>query len=176
MNRKHMADERVSSAARLVAGGARPLLALSVALLLARTMIACGAPAAPLPPSLNLPTPVLNLSAIRIGNSVRLYWSMPTRTTDKVVLRHPITVQVCRAVESNPCADVASVTLKPGGAGEYADSLPANLAQGPGRLLRYQVALINHAGKSAGPSNTAYSAAGTSPAAVSGLTGQVLRD
>jgi hypothetical protein len=177
MNRKHPApDDRVSSALAQILGGAKPLLALSVALLVARTMIGCGTPGAPLPPSLNLPTPVLNLSAIRIGNSVRLAWSMPTRTTDKVVLRHPVTVQVCRAVESGPCADIASLTLKPGGAGEYADALPANLTQGPGRLLRYEVALRNHAGKSAGPSNAAYSAAGTSPAALTGLTGQVRRD
>jgi hypothetical protein len=177
MNRKHPApDDRVSSALAQILGGAKPLLALSVALLVARTMIGCGTPGAPLPPSLNLPTPVLNLSAIRIGNSVRLAWSMPTRTTDKVVLRHPVTVQVCRAVESGPCADIASLTLKPGGAGEYADALPANLTQGPGRLLRYEVALRNHVGKSAGPSNAAYSAAGTSPAALTGLTGQVRRD
>jgi hypothetical protein len=177
MNRKHMAPEdRVSSATALVPGKARPLLALSLALLLAPTMMGCGTPGAPLPPSLNLPTPVLNLSAIRIGNSVRLSWSMPTRTTDKVVLRHPIAVQVCRAVESGPCANVASLTVKPGGAGEHADPLPANLTQGPGRLLRYEVALLNHADKSAGPSNMAYSATGSSPAAVSGLTGQVRRD
>ncbi len=160
----------------LVRAGATPLLALSVVLLVARTMIGCGTPGAPLPPSLNLPNAVLNLSAIRIGNSVRLAWSMPTRTTDKVVLRHPVTVQICRAVESGPCANIASLTLKPGGAGEYADALPADLTQGPGRLLRYEVAVLNHAEKSAGPSNAAYSAAGTSPAALTGLTGQVRRD
>ena len=160
----------------LVRAGARPLLALSVVLLVAYTMIGCGTPGAPLPPSLSLPTPVANLSAIRVANSVRLTWSMPTRTTDKVVLRHPIPVQVCRAVESGPCAEIASLTLKPGGTGEYADALPANLTQGPDRLLRYEVALRNHAGKSAGPSNTAYSAAGAGPAALTGLTGQVRRE
>lgn len=176
MNRKHLApDDRVSSALAKVLGDARPLALLFV-LLVACTMIGCGTPGAPLPPSLSLPTPVVNLSAIRIANSVRLTWSMPTRTTDKVVLRHPIPVQICRAVESGPCAEIASLTLKPGGTGEYADALPANLTQGPDRLLRYEVALRNHAGKSAGPSNTAYSAAGTGPAALTGLTGQVRRE
>ena len=176
MNRKHLApDDRVSSAMAKVLGGARPLT-LRFALLVACTMIGCGTPGAPLPPSLSLPTPVVNLSSIRIANSVRLTWSMPTRTTDKVVLRHPIPVQVCRAVERGPCAEIASLTFKPGGAGEYADALPGNLTQGPGRLLRYEVALRNHAGKSAGPSNSAYSAAGTGPAALTGLTGQVRRD
>jgi hypothetical protein len=176
MNRKHLApDDRVSSAMAKVLGGARPLT-LRFALLVACTMIGCGTPGAPLPPSLSLPTPVVNLSSIRIANSVRLTWSMPTRTTDKVVLRHPIPVRVCRAIESGPCAEIASLTFKPGGAGEYADALPGNLTQGPGRLLRYEVALRNHAGKSAGPSNSAYSAAGTGPAALTGLTGQVRRD
>ena len=171
MNRKHLApDDRVSSAVAQVLGLAKPLLTLLVVVLVAGMMIGCGTPGAPLAPSLNLPTPVLNLSANRVGNSVRLAWSMPTRTTDKVILRHPVAAQVCRAVETGPCADIASLTLKPGGAGEYVDALPANLTQGPGRLLRYEVALRNHAGKSAGPSNAAYSAAGTSPAAMIGLT------
>jgi Fibronectin type III domain len=177
MNRKHLApDDRVSSAMAQLRVRAKPLLAFSVVLLVAHTMIGCGTPGAPLAPSLNLPTPVLNLTAVRIGNSVRLAWSMPTRTTDKVILRHPVTAQVCRTVEAGSCADVASLTLKPGGAGEYVDALPANLTQGPGRLLRYEVAIRNHAGKSAGPSNIAYSAAGASPAALTGLTGQVRRD
>ena len=60
--------------------------------------------------------------------------------------------------------------------GAYTDALPSDLAHRPDRLLRYEVALQNHAGKSAGPSNPAYSAAGNSPAAVTGLTGQVRQD
>jgi hypothetical protein len=175
MNCKHLASgDRGSSAMTQFRGVAKRLL--SVALLVVPAMIGCGNPGAPLPPSLDLPTPVVNLSAARLGNSVRLTWSMPTRTTDHVVLRRPITVQVCRAVESGPCAGIASLSLKPGGAGEYFDTLPANLTQGPGRLLRYEVALVNHAGKAAGESNAAYSAAGTSPATLTGLTAQVRRD
>ena len=96
---------------------------------------------------------------------------MPTRTTDHLALRHPVKVQVCRAVENGPCANIGSLSLTPGKEGAYTDELPADLAQGPDRLLRYEVALHNHAGKSAGPSNPAYSAAGVSPAAVTGLTG-----
>jgi hypothetical protein len=42
--------------------------------------------------------------------------------------------------------------------------------------LRYEVALLNHAGKSAAPSNPAYSVAGNSPAATTGLTGEVRQD
>ena len=140
------------------------------------TTIGLRAPAAPQPPSLNLPIPVLNLSAVRIGNSVHLAWTMPTHTTDQIALRHPVTVQVCRALGNGLCANVGSLSLAPGKEGAYTDELPADLAQEPDRLLRYEVALNNHAGKSAGPSNAAYSAAGVSPPPVTGLTGQVRGD
>jgi hypothetical protein len=147
-----------------------------LAILVAGSTMGCGAPGAPQPPSLKLPTPVLNLSAVRIGNSVGLAWTMPTRTTDHIALEHPVTVRVCRALEDGLCANLASLPFPPGGAGAYTDELPADLAQGPERLLRYEVMLNNHAGKSAGPSNGAYSAAGASLPAVTGLTGQVRAD
>ena len=154
----------------------RRLLVFALALWVACTTIGCGAPAAPQPPSLNLPTPVLNLSATRIGDSVRLAWTMPTRTTDRVPLKHPVTVHVCRAVEGGACTTVSTLNVAAGAAGTYTDTLPSDLNQGPDRLLRYEVALLNHAGKSAGPSNFAYSATGASPATIIGLKGQVQRD
>ncbi len=154
--------------------GKIPLLAaLLLGSTVASTMLGCGSPAAPQPPSLNLPVPVVNLSAVRRGNSVHLAWTMPTRTTDRVTLVHPIAVEVCRALQSGACARVGSLLLAPGGAGTYSDELPADLTQGADRLLRYEIALRNHAGKSAGPSNAAYSAAGASPPALTGLSGQV---
>jgi hypothetical protein len=149
------------------------LLVASLALVLARTLTGCGSPAAPEPPSLNLPIPVTNLSAARVGNTVNLAWTMPKRTTDRVVLRHPVSAAVCRATGNAECTVVATLDLAPGAAGSYADTLPSDLAQNPDRLLRYEVFLRNHAGKSAGPSNAAYSAAGRSPAAVTGLTTQM---
>ena len=151
----------------------RRLLVIALVLLLAETMIGCGAPAAPEPPSLNLPSPVVDLSAVRVSNSVRLAWTMPKRTTDHLALKHPVTVQICRSVESAACANIAHFTLAPGAAGAYSDVLPADLAQGADRLLRYEVGLQNHAGKSAGPSNAAYSAAGAAPPALIGLTGKI---
>jgi hypothetical protein len=151
----------------------RKLLVFALALWVACTTVGCGTPAAPEPPSLNLPNPVLNLSAARIGDSVRLAWTMPTRTTDHVALKHPVTVQICRAVEGGACATVATFTVAAGAAGAYTDALPSDLNHGPDRLLRYEVALRNHAGKSAGPSNPAYSAAGACPATIVGLKGQV---
>ena len=154
-----------------------PVLAIPVlALFVGIQTIGCGAPAAPAAPSLNLPNPAENLSAARIGNSVHLAWTMPTRTTDRVVLKHPIPVQVCRAVETGPCKPIDSVDFAPGAAGQYSDELPNDLTRGPDRLLRYEIAFPNHAGKSAGPSNAAYSAAGAGPAALAGLTTQMRRD
>jgi hypothetical protein len=145
-------------------------------ILVAGPATGCGSPGAPQPPSLNLPIPVLNLSAVRIGNSVHLAWTMPTRTTDHMALEHPVKVQICRALEKRPCANVGSLSLEPGKEGAYTDELPADLVQGADRLLRYEVFLNNHAGKYAGPSNVAYSAAGVSPPAITELTGQVRGD
>ncbi len=154
----------------------RKFLVSALALSLARTLIGCGTPAAPEPPSLNLPAPVLNLSAVRVGDSIRLAWTMPTRTTDRVPLRHPVTVQICRAIDGGLCANITSLALAPGAAGTYTDSLTPDLVHSPDRLLRYEVAIRNHAGKSAGPSNPAYSAAGAIPAELTGFAGQMGRD
>ncbi len=140
------------------------------------TLIGCGAPAAPAPPSLNLPAPVANLSAVRVGDSVHLTWTMPARTTDHLPLRHPVTARICRAVDGGACTTAGTLSLAPGAAGAYTDALPSDLAQSTDRLLRYEVAVLNHAGKSAAPSNPAYSAAAKSPAAVTGLTGEVRQE
>ena len=154
----------------------RKLLVSALALLAASTMDGCGAPGAPQPPSLHLPLPVENLSAVRIGDSVRLAWTMPTRTTDHVPLKHPVTANICRAVGTGSCVNIAKLTVPPAAAGVYTDALPPDLAQSPDRLLRYEVASLNHAGKSAGPSNAAYSAAGAAPPALTGLTWQLRPD
>jgi hypothetical protein len=152
------------------------LLVSTLALLAASTMAGCGAPGAPQPPSLNLPVPVTNLSAVRVGDSVRLAWTMPTRTTDHGPLKHPVTASLCRAVGAGYCTNIAKLTLPPAAPGAYTDALPPGLARSPDRLLRYEVALLNHAGKSAGPSNIAYSAAGASPPALTGLSWQLRPD
>jgi hypothetical protein len=151
-------------------------LPLVVMCVLLYTLAGCGAPAAPAPPSLNLPTAIENLSAVRIGDSIHLAWTIPTRTTDHLPLRHPVTAQICRGVDRGPCTKMGALSLAPGAAGTYTDALPSDLSQKPDRLLRYEVVLQNHAGKSAGPSNPAFSAAGSGPAAVTGLTGQVRQD
>ncbi len=48
----------------------------------------CGMPGAPLPPSLHLPNPVIDLKAKRTGSQVcaELNWTMPKKDTDKLLL------------------------------------------------------------------------------------------
>src|SRR5580692_9551084 len=67
-----------------------------IAFAAASTLAGCGMPGAPLPPSLNLAVPVNDLSAARTGGQVALTWTMPAKTTDKVVLKGDITVRICR--------------------------------------------------------------------------------
>lgn len=136
----------------------------------------CGSPGAPAPPSLNLPLRVQDLSAARVGDEVNLAWTMPARTTDAIPLKHLIPGGICRKVGNGACTPIATVSFAPGKAAAYSDHLPIALAAGPVRLLSYQVSLRNHAGKTAGPSNTAFSATGVAPPALSGLTGEVRPD
>jgi hypothetical protein len=154
----------------------RKFLVPILALIAASAMNGCGAPGAPQPPSLNLPIPVANLSATRVGDSVHLAWTMPTHTTDRRPLKHPLTANVCRAAGSGSCTNIAKLVLAPAKAGTYTDDLPPDFAKKTNRLLRYEISLPNRAGKSAGPSNFAYTAAGTAPPALTGLTSQLRPD
>jgi hypothetical protein len=154
----------------------RKLLAAVLLSVPVLTLLSCGSPGAPEPPSLNLPVPVSNLTATRSGDVVSLAWTMPTHTTDRVPLKHPITTQICRELENSSCAFVATLDLPPGAAGSYTDRLPADLQVSPYRLLRYQILLRNHAGKTAGPSNSAFTAAGPAPAEVTGLTASTSKE
>jgi hypothetical protein len=101
---------------------------------------------------------------------------MPTRTTDRVAIKHPIAARICRAEASQACSPIVSLAFAPGSAAQYNDELPSELTRGDARLLHYEVAFPNHAGKVAGRSNVAYSAAGTAPAGVTGLSAQSRQD
>jgi hypothetical protein len=136
----------------------------------------CGSPGAPAPPSLNLATPVANLTAARSVDAVLLNWTMPAKTTDGVVFKKPIPVQICRALADQPCTVIATVSSAPNKLATYTDHLPAALTAGPEQLLTYTVVQRNHAQKTAGPSNPAFSAAGAAPPALTGLTAQVRPD
>jgi hypothetical protein len=133
-------------------------------------MAGCGLPSAPQPPSLKLPEPVTDLTAARYGDQVRLNWTMPKRTTDKVILNGAQQAHICRRVETGPRQTVADQAFNPDSPAEFVDHLPPELTTGSPKILAYTVDLVNHAGHSAGPSNTAVTAAGAPPPPVDGLT------
>ncbi len=134
-------------------------------------------PGAPQPPSLNLPVRVNDLSAVRTGGQVSLTWTVPTRTTDKVLLKANIAVRVCRnQTASATCSVAATLQLAPGADAAFTDTLPSPLAAGAPRVLTYFVELDNRKGRSAGLSNGAEILAGEAPPAVDGLTAEMRRD
>ena len=133
-------------------------------------MTGCGTPAAPQPPSLKLPQPVVDLRAIRSGNQVSLTWTMPKRATDNVILKGDQEAHVCRRVETGPCETAADLHFPPEAPAHFVDHLPATLTSGPPKLMAYIVELRNPAGHNAGPSNPAWTAEGAAPPQVEGLT------
>ena len=139
----------------------------------------CASPGPPLPPSLKLPEIVAasGLSATREGDQVRLHWTTPTRTTDKLLIVGPITAEICRETVSTsavaaqnprrnaimpPCSPVARVQVA-AGASDAVDTLPASLTAGRAMLLAYRVQLLNAVGRTAGPSPAVFAASGTAP-------------
>jgi hypothetical protein len=146
---------------------------VAVGLAAALVLAGCGTPGAPLPPSLNLPDPVADLTATRAGSQVMLTWTMPKKNTDKLLLKGNIAVRVCRKEGGGPCDAAGSeLSFAPGAEGAFTDSLPAALATGPSRPLSYFVELPNHNGRSAGLSNAAQVLAGEAPPPVTQLTAE----
>ena len=140
---------------------------------LAALLAGCGTPGAPQPPSLNLPQPVTDLSAIRAGNQVSLFWTMPKKNTDKLVIKGDLMARVCRQETTGPRVDAGTVTMAPGAAGSYSETLPALLSSGPPRVLKYFVELKNRNGRSAGLSNAVETLAGGPPDPVREFTADV---
>lgn len=148
---------------------------MTPAALLTAMLPGCGTPGAPLPPSLNLPEPVTNLSAVRAGDQVTLSWTTPQKNTDKLTMKADVSVWICRKEASGACQDAGGGNLlfAPGSAGAFAQTLPQALASGSPRALTYFVELKNRNGKSAGMSNAAAVVAGAAPAPLTGLSAQV---
>jgi hypothetical protein len=134
----------------------------------------CGMPGTPLPPSLNLPVQVTDLTATRTGERVRLTWTMPMKNTDKLLLKGNVQIRVCRkAGTASDCVPVGNLEKAPGVAVDVGQELPEELATGMPRPLMYYVELLNKNGRSAGMSNAGMVAAGEAPAAVLGLDAQI---
>lgn len=150
--------------------------ALALAASLCMMLAACGTPGAPLPPSLNLPDRVADLSATRAGSTVSLTWTMPKKSTDKLLLKGSIDVRVCRREGAEACQPAgADVQFAPGGPGVFSETLPAPLAAGEPRAVSYFVEVRNKAGRSAGLSNAAGVLAGEAPPPVEGLNAELLK-
>ena len=153
------------------------LLALAASMAAATAFTGCGTPGAPLPPSLKLPDPVTNLSAVRTGDQVALIWTMPRKNTDKLLIKDNIPVQVCRKEASGPCQPVqANLFFAPDAKATFTETLPASLASGAPRPFTYFVDLLSPRGRSAGPSNGAQVLAGEAPASVTGFSAQLRKD
>ncbi len=144
-----------------LAGSTQALISGFVAFLLA----GCGQTGTPQAPSLQLPTPVSDLAANRVGDRVTLTWTMPRRTTDKLPLKGMQPVQICRRTDDQPCLVVGTVSFEVGKPATYDDSLPADLTSGSPRLLSYSIDVLSMHGRSAGASNIAYTSAGSAPPA-----------
>ncbi len=147
----------------------------------------CASPGPPRAPSLQLPEPVRDLHADRIGDTVELRFTPPNRSTDGQAIRAgALGATLCRQVEgSGPCVpvdntDTAKGVPVPQGSAQqttvvWRDTLPPDLRTGQPRLLAYQVELRNSAGHAAGLSEAAYTASGKAPPPVEDLAAQGVR-
>jgi hypothetical protein len=137
-------------------------------------------PGAPQPPSLNLPEKATDLAAVRNGNQVTLTWTMPRRTTDKLLIKGMIQARVCRTESvsgagATTCIAAGTTQFAPGADATFDENLPPPLVTGSARPLTYYVELVNKKGRSAGFSNGAGVAAGRVPAAVVDLSAEMRR-
>ncbi len=152
------------------------LLAASLATLLAA--LGCASPGPPRPPSLNLPELVTDLTAERTGNDVVLHWTTPTRTTDGLDSKGPLTAQICRetaqATVPPSCVPVLRLAAHPG-VSSATETLPATLASDPVRLLTYRIRIENVSSNAAGLSNSAFAAAGSAPPGVEELRATAIK-
>jgi len=140
----------------------------SAVLALAALLAGCASVQAPLPPSLELPKPPTDLRALRKGDHVYLFWSVPTQTMDRQTVRHPGATHICRGVEAllstcgTPVGNVGPVANAPEKKSafntkvqaSFVDTLPREpQQQNPTRMATYAVEPLNLQGRSAGLSN-----------------------
>ena len=140
----------------------------------------CASPRPPRPPTLDLPEPVKDLTADRIGDVVRLHWTTPTNTTDKIAVKGAMTADICRinvapAPPAPACISVQRLPVTPGPS-QATDSLPPSLTVDPPALLAYRIQILNAHGHSAGPSPQVFAATGAAPPPVEQLHATVTRD
>ncbi len=161
----------------------RDLWAVPAALLAALAVgcaIGCASPRPPRPPSLDLPETVKDLTAARVGDVVKLRWTTPTNTTDKIAVKGAMTADICRtivapAAPATTCTSIKRMAVVPGPT-QTSETLPASLTADPPALLAYRVQILNAHGHSAGLSPEAFAAAGAAPPPVEQLRATATRD
>lgn len=128
----------------------------------------CASVQAPLPPSLELPKPPTDLRALRKGNHVYLFWTVPMQTMDRQTVRHAGPTLICRGLEAllstcgTPIGNVAAPAKVENRKNvpndkvqaSFVDTLPEDLQQQNAiRNATYAVEALNLHSRSAGLSN-----------------------
>jgi hypothetical protein len=142
-------------------------LSACVVFALAGLLAGCASVQAPHPPSLELPKSPTDLRAVRKGDRVYLFWTVPAQTVDRQSVRRQGPTRICRSLEalmstcSTPVGNVAPAAnpeaekgtgIKP--QASFVDTLPAELQQqNPTRMITYAVEALNLHARSAGLSN-----------------------
>jgi hypothetical protein len=138
----------------------------AILILALSTLLGCGVPGAPLPPSAEIPKFVGDLKAQRKGATVTLTWTTPTETSDGELIRKPGKMLVQRALSSGSGSDlqfqtISELPLKPTlneGRGDQAmakDALSDALRSGGAEFAVYSILAQGRNGKSFGLPNRA---------------------
>jgi hypothetical protein len=136
----------------------------AILILALSTLLGCGVPGAPLPPSADIPRFVGDLKAVRKGDTVTLTWTTPTETSDGELIRKPGKMLVQRALRSEQNPELAfqtiselplHPTLKEDRSEQAAatDTLTNLLRPGGAGFAVYMVLAQGHNGKSFGLPN-----------------------
>ena len=128
----------------------------------------CASVGPPLPPSLELPKPPVDLHAARKGDKVTLTWTIPRRTTDRRIVRYLGGTEICRGIEPvlKVCGKPVGEVLRPANykltgkslpnrvIASFVDTLPGTMQQEhPTGFATYAVEVLNTSGRGAGLSN-----------------------
>ena len=135
-------------------------LALAVPLLLT----ACATIGPPLPPSLDLPKPPLDLRATRKGDRLTLTWTLPTMTTDRQTIRTLGPTRICRSTTElkdcgTPVGQIPGQTVpstssaKQKAQSSYTEAIPDVPSENVPGFVNYAVEVLNKDGRGAGISN-----------------------
>jgi hypothetical protein len=165
----------------------------AASILLITLLTACGYPGIPRKPSLDLPIPPTDLQAIRKSDKVYLSWTVPTRTADRLIVKHLGPTRVCRTLNSTPTecgtpvgevppTEVAPVMSKnkrpvpPKRTAEFIDTIPSQPIASASGQFTYAVEAQNQRRRSAGLSNLVEIPAVPTLPAPSGLNAQATAD